>query len=48
MKKSSFTKWLTTKESFNSYGHYKEWLSILSKEEAKKLIYIITKNISIF
>lgn len=32
----SFTKWLTTKEAFNSYGHYKTWLSILSKEESKK------------
>lgn len=36
MRKFSFTKWLTTKETFNSYSHYKEWLSILSKEEAQK------------
>ena len=36
MRYFSFTKWLTTKESFNSYGHYKEWLSILSKDESNK------------
>lgn len=36
MRYFSFTKWLTTKETFNSFGHYKEWLSILSKEEARK------------
>lgn len=36
MRYFSFTKWITTKESFNSYGHYKEWLSILSKDEANK------------
>lgn len=48
MRYFSFTKWLTTKETFNSFGHYKEWLSILSKEEARKLIYIITRNTNIF
>jgi hypothetical protein len=36
MRNFTFTKWLTTKESFNSYAHYKEWLSILSKEESKR------------
>lgn len=30
----SFTKWLKTKETFNSYGHYKWWLSIKTNEEA--------------
>jgi hypothetical protein len=36
MRNFTFTKWLTTKEAFNSYGHYKDWLSILSKEESKR------------
>ena len=36
MRYFSFTKWLTTKEVFNSYSHYKSWLSILSKEDAIK------------
>lgn len=36
MRNFSFTKWLVTKETFNSYAHYNEWLSILSKEESKK------------
>ncbi|EHI97584.1 hypothetical protein CDLVIII_0860 [Clostridium sp. DL-VIII] len=36
MRNFIFTKWLTTKETFNSYGHYNEWLSKLPKEESKK------------
>jgi len=35
MRKFSFTKWLNTKETFNSYAQYKYWLSIMSKEDAK-------------
>ena len=34
MRKFTFTKWLNTKETFNSFGHYKYWLSTMSKEEA--------------
>jgi hypothetical protein len=37
MRKFTFTKWLTTKETFNSFGQYKYWLSILSREESKKV-----------
>jgi hypothetical protein len=36
MRKFSFTRWLTTKETFNSFTAYKQWLSILSKEESKQ------------
>jgi len=36
MRKFTFTRWLTTKETFNSFTHYKEWLSFLIKEEALK------------
>ncbi len=36
MRNFTFTKWLTTKESFNSFCHYKQWLSFLSKEESTK------------
>ena len=36
MRNFTFTRWLTTKETFNSFGHYKEWLSFLSNEEALK------------
>lgn len=36
MRHFTFTKWLTIKENFNSYGHYITWLSFLSKEESKK------------
>lgn len=32
----SFTRWLTTKETFNSFTAYKQWLSILPKEESKQ------------
>lgn len=34
MRKFTFAKWLTTKETFNSFAHYKKWLSLLPKEEA--------------
>lgn len=37
MRHFSFTFWLKTKETFNSYGHYKWWLSINTKEEAKQI-----------
>lgn len=37
MRYFSFTKWLTTKEAFNSFAHYKYWLSILPREESKKI-----------
>ncbi|WP_167595027.1 hypothetical protein [Clostridium beijerinckii] len=37
MRKFTFTKWLITKETFNSFGHYKYWLSILSKEKSKRV-----------
>jgi len=33
MRKFTFTRWLTTKETFT---HYKEWLSFLAKKEALK------------
>jgi hypothetical protein len=36
MRKFTSTRWLTTKETFNSFSHYKEWLSFLTKEEALK------------
>ena len=35
MRKFTFTKWLNTKETFNSFTQYKYWLSTMSKEEAK-------------
>ncbi len=35
MRKFSFTRWLNTKETFNSFAQYKYWLSIMSKEDAK-------------
>jgi hypothetical protein len=36
MRYFSFSKWLKTKETFNSYNHYIYWLSIMPKEESKK------------
>lgn len=33
----TFSKWLKTKETFDSYAHYKWFLSIKTKEEAKQL-----------
>ncbi|WP_143329400.1 hypothetical protein [Clostridium beijerinckii] len=39
MRYFSFIRWLTVKEGFNSFAHYKEWLDIISqksKEDAKK------------
>ena len=36
MRNFTYTKWLTTKETFNSFGHYKQWLSFLPKEDAIK------------
>lgn len=36
MRYFTFTKWITTKENFNSLTHYKQWLSFLSKDEAQK------------
>jgi len=34
MRNFTFTRWLKTKETFNSFTAYKDWLSILSKEDA--------------
>lgn len=36
MRYFSFTRWLRTKETFNSISAYTYWLSIMSKEEAQK------------
>lgn len=36
MKDFTFGKWIKFKEGFNSFAHYKTWLSILSKEESEK------------
>lgn len=37
MRYFSFTRWLKTKETFNSYAHYKYWLSIMTKNDAEKI-----------
>lgn len=39
MRYFSFIRWLTVKEGFNSFAHYKGWLDIISqksKNDAKK------------
>lgn len=37
MRYFSFTRWLKTKETFNSFAHYNYWLSIMTKEESEKV-----------
>lgn len=37
MRKFTFSIWLKRKETFDSLAQYKYWLSIMSKEEAKKV-----------
>jgi len=37
MRYFSFTRWLKNKETFNSFTAYKNWLSIMSKEESEKV-----------
>ena len=37
MRDFSFTRWLQKKETFSTYAQYKYWLSIMPKDEAKKV-----------
>ena len=37
MRYFSFTRWLKNKETFNSFTAYKNWISIMSKEESEKV-----------